>query len=110
MFCFLGRLVFFMDVFSVHGPGTNLYGDNTYLFFSTLSTYLLLMTALAYQMFVLDREYHTSKVRYNENSQNYFKLVKHVYQWKWVVASLMVLCALVFIIDYAIEFSGDTVN
>ena len=58
----IGREIFFSDVFA-H------YSNNTYLFFSSFSTYAFLMTALAYQIFILEITHITRKARFIEGCQ-----------------------------------------
>ena len=94
----LGRLILFTDALAS-------YGSKAYLFFSSFSTYTFLMTALAYQLFILDITYITRKVRFIEDCQAANKLKKHDKYWKYVVYGLIVTTILVFCVDYIVEQS-----
>ena len=88
-------MILFVDAFA-H------YSDQTYLFFSTFSTYTFLMTALAYQLFVLDITYVTRSVRFVAGSYEATKMAKRDKSWKFLVKLLIVSCAVIFVIDYCI--------
>ena len=94
----IGRVFLFLDVFA-H------YGNNTYLFFSSFSTYTFLMTALAYQLFILDITYITRKARFIEGCQAANKLKKHDQNWKYVVYGLIALAVVTFFVDYFIQMN-----
>ena len=102
----IGREILFLDVF-LSGNG---FTNSEYLFFSSFSTYTFLMTALAYQLFILDLTYVTRQARFIEDSTEAAKLRKHDQCWKYAVGVLIVMCIITFITDFCIEQNESTTN
>ena len=67
------------------------------------------MTALAYQLFILDITFITRKVRYIDDCQTANILQKHDQYWKYVVYGLILVTVICFFTDYFIEMN-NTVN
>ena len=93
----LGRIILFLDVFFD-------WNDKMYLLFGSFSTYLFLMTALSYQLFILDITYVTRKARIIDAAKE-TQLMKYDTYWKRFVGVLIFLCFVIFIVDYFIESS-----
>ena len=68
------------------------------------------MTALAYQLFILDLTYVTRQARFIEDSAEAAKLRKHDQCWKYAVGVLIVMCIIIFITDFCIEKNEKTTN
>ena len=79
------------------------YKDPAYLFFSTFSTYMFLITALAYIPIVHDMSLAMRKAHALESSEEANRIAKH-YKYRQIsVISLVVFCIASFLIDYFIE-------
>ena len=87
------------------------YRQNAYLFFSSLSTYLFLATALAYQLLILKITFLSRKVFLLDGSQEDHKLKRHNTYWRWAVISLIIAIILTFLIDFFVEQgNSETTN
>ena len=86
------------------------YGDSFYLFFSSFSTYAFLMTALAYQLFVLDITLFSHQAHFTENSELASRKRKCDGYLKCAVYGLILGCVLIFTVDFIIENGNKVVN
>lgn len=77
--------------------------DAVYLFFSSFSTYTFLMTALAYQLFVLDITCVSHQAHFTENSELASRKQKCDGYLKCSVYGLILASILIFAVDFSIE-------
>ncbi len=67
------------------------------------------MTALSYQLFILDLTYFTRKARFVEDAEETRQMKMDSY-WKVFVTILIILSAIIFTVDYVVEMKEDVVN